>query len=186
MMRARSLGVALALSCLVGCVHAGQPRDAEAALPTAEQLVQVAELAEQTGDPLRAQQYLLAALRAGADEREVVPRLLALYVNDGQYRVAIDQAEHHLRRHPRDQALRLLLSTLYTAVGEEEHAIAEFERVLEKTPNDAYAHFALASLLHDTGGAAERADVHYRAYLELDPHGPHADEARGLLLREVP
>lgn len=182
----RSLCVALALSWLVGCVHPRAAREAEAALPTAEQLVQVAELAEETGDPLRAQQYLLAALRAGADEGKVVPRLLALYVADGQYRVAIDQAEHYLRRHPRDQALRLLLSTLYTAVGEEEHAIAEYERVLERTPDDAYAHFALASLLHDTGGAAERADVHFRAYLALDPHGPHADEARGLLLQGVP
>ena len=45
---------------------------------------------------------------------------------------------------------------------------------------------ACARLLHDTGGAAERADMHFRTYLALEPEGSHADEARGLLLQRVP
>jgi tetratricopeptide (TPR) repeat protein len=154
--------------------------------PTAEQYLQVAEAAQRMGDPLRAQQYLTSALRAGADERVVIPRLLVLYVGDGQYRVAVDQCENYLRRHPDDRKVRLLLSTLYTAVGDADRAVAEYERVLSDAPNDAYAHFAMATLLHDRGGASARADEHYRAYLGLQPNGEHADEARGLLLRRVP
>lgn len=181
------LAYAFVLAVLAGCAHRGPvPRGEDGVRPTAEQLLQVAEGVERNGDILRAQQYLAAALHAGAPETKVVPRLLKLYVADGQYRVAIDQAEHYLRRHPEDRELRLLLSTLYTAVGEYELAIAEYERVLSRAPNDAYAHYALASLLQEQGGAALRADEHFRAYLALEPQGEHAAEARGLLLRGVP
>lgn len=192
MSRSQRVSVVLGalLSTLVGCTHGmegaravrdGTPRD-----PGADDFVAVAEAASRMGDNLRAQQYLTAALRAGADERTVVPRLLALYVEDGQYRLAIDAAEHFMRRHPEARDVRLLLSTLYTAVGENDRAIAGYERILDATPGDAYAHFALASLLHDQGGASLRADEHFRAYLALAPEGEHAAEARGLLLRGVP
>jgi tetratricopeptide (TPR) repeat protein len=176
------------LSALSACAGVGPLGARGQALPepTAEQYLQVAEAAQRMGDPLRAQQYLGSALHAGADERVVVPRLLVLYVADGQYRVAVDQCEHYLRRHPEDRKVRLLLSTLYTAVGDADRAVGEYERVLSDAPNDAYAHFAMATLLHDRGGASLRADEHYRAYLGLEPHGEHADEARGLLLRRVP
>lgn len=176
----------LALVLLSGCAHTTLTRGPERENLSPEQLVQVAEAAEQMGDTLRAQQYLGAALRAGADETKVLPKLLVLYVSDGQYRVAIEHCEHYLRRHPNDQKVRLLLSTLHTAVGDHEGAISQYERVLAAAPNDAYAHFALASILHEQGGASLRADEHFRTYLELAPNGEHAAEARGLLLKRVP
>jgi tetratricopeptide (TPR) repeat protein len=146
----------------------------------------IAEAAEKMGDTQRAQQYLGAALSAGVDETRVIPKLLSLYIGDGQYRVAVEQCEHYLRRHPEDRKAGLLLSTLYTAVGEQERAIAQYERVLAVAPEDAYAHFALASLLHQQGGASLRADQHFRAYLELEPRGEHVSEARGSLLKALP
>jgi tetratricopeptide (TPR) repeat protein len=180
----RSILVLVFLSS-VGCAHvAGKPTSAQDL--GVNQLLQVAELAERSGDSLRAQQYLRVALQSGGDERKIVPRLLGLFIADGQYRAAIDQGEHHLRRHPDDRPTRLLLSTLYTAIGEDDHAVAQFEQVLHGEPNDAYAHFALASLLYERGGSALRADEHFRAYLLLEPHGEHAAEARGLLLQAVP
>ncbi|MET0342856.1 MAG: tetratricopeptide repeat protein [Polyangiales bacterium] len=154
--------------------------------PTADEFVQIAEGAERMGDGLRAQQYLNAALRAGADEREIMPRLLRLYVADGQYRVAIEQCEHYLRRQPDDREVRLLMSTLHTAVGENESAIRQYEQLIASAPRDAYAHYALATLLHEQGGASLRADEHFRAYLAIEPRGEHAVEARGLLLKGVP
>jgi tetratricopeptide (TPR) repeat protein len=174
-----------ALSGLSGCAHGGA-RAGERGTPSAEQLLQVADLAERGGDPLRAQQYLLAALREGADEQKHLPRLLNSYVADGQYRVAVELLENHLRRHPDAVQMRVLLSTLYTATGNYEGAIQQYERVIARAPRDAYAHFALASLLHDSGVATARADQHYRTYLELAPDGAHAEEARGLLLTEIP
>lgn len=177
--------IAVVLLCS-GCAHVASSTPEQADELGRERLIQVAEAAEQAGDSLRAQQYLRVALQAGADPRKYVPRLLALYIADGQYRVAIDQGEQLLRRHPDDRATRLLLSTLYTAVGDNERAISQYERLLKAEPQHAYAHYALASLLCEQGGASLRADEHFRAYLTLEPEGEHADEARGLLLQGVP
>jgi hypothetical protein len=58
--------------------------------------------------------------------------------------------------------------------------------VLIEEPNNAEAHFALASLLHECGRDHALADQHYRAYLALEPNGTYAEEARSLLLTELP
>jgi tetratricopeptide (TPR) repeat protein len=175
-----------------GAPTVGAPKApaAEAAPATTQltiaQLLEVAAVLEQSGDTVRAEQYLHAALQQGADERAIVPRLLRLYVADGQYRLAIDQAEHHLRRHPLDRNLRLFVAALHTAVGADALAVAQYERVLRAEPNHAEAHYALAALLHAAGREPGRADEHFRTYLALEPSGHYADEARGLLLTEMP
>ena len=171
-----------------GCAHVAAPAkepSVERALE-AEELLVVAAAAEQLGDGLRAQQYLLSALRMGADAQRVLPWLLRLYVADSQYRLAIDTAREHLRVHPRDTGLRMLLAGLYEATELEAGALEQYERVIATSPQDARAHFALASLLHERGGEPGRADTHFRAYLSLDPHGENADEAQAALLTELP
>lgn len=169
---------------LSGCATASHARG-ELDRLSAAQLLAIAAALEHSGDTVRAEQYLQQALRQGAPESAVVPRLLRMYVADGQYRLAIELAENHLRRHPRDRGVRLFLGTLYGALGQELNAVAQYERVLAQAPKDAQAHFAMASALHEAGREHARADHHFRAYLELDPRGPHAEEARSLLLTEV-
>jgi tetratricopeptide (TPR) repeat protein len=170
-----------------GCAH---PRPQGLGEPIFElsvpQLLDVAELLAHSGDTMRAEQYLSAALQKGADERRVTRRLLALYVADGQYRLAIALAEDCARRHPRDASLHRLLASLYLAVELDASATDEYERVLTLQPDDAQAHFALASLLHGAGSELGRADAHFRAYLRVEPNGPHAEEARARLLTELP
>ena len=177
----------LVLLCagLGGCASASHAHGAAFEKLSAPQLLAVAAALEQSGDTVRAEQYLQQALKQGASESEAVPRLLRMYVADGQYRLAIDQAENHLRKHPRDRGVRLFLGTLYGALGEELDALSQYERVLAEAPEDAQAHFAMASVLHESGRERARADRHFRAYLTLEPRGPHAEEARSLLLTEV-
>jgi tetratricopeptide (TPR) repeat protein len=146
----------------------------------------VASVLEQSGENMRAQQYLQQALRQGAPPKLVVPRLLRLYAADAQYRLAVDQAENYLRVHPRDQDVRRFLAALYGALDCHAQAVEQYARVLAAEPKDAQAHFALASTLHDSGQEPLRADQHFRAYLALDPRGAHAEEARSLLLTELP
>ena len=171
-----------------GCAHV----PASASEPTAErpldaeELLVIAQVAEQMGDGLRAQQYLLSALRAGADARRVMPWILRLYVADSQYRLAIDTARDYLRVHPRDAGMRMLLAGLYEATELELGALDQYERVIAASPSEPRAHFALASLLHEQGREPGRADAHFRAYLALDPDGENADEARAALLTELP
>ncbi|HEX5659455.1 MAG TPA: tetratricopeptide repeat protein [Polyangiales bacterium] len=170
---------------LVGCAHTSSTaRSSER--PTAGQLYAVARLAEQRGDSLRAQQYYVSALQEGYDSHELMPRLLRLYVADGQYRLAIARAKETLDEHGEDLVLRLLLAELYRATELDVPAEQEYQHVLAQQPNNARAHLELALLLQHAGRDVGRADEHLRAYLALEPHGPGAAEARGRLMKEVP
>lgn len=173
--------------CISGCGAALRPRATDQAERlSVAQLIEVADALAQTGDTVRAQQYLQQALREGAPEHVVVPRLLRAYVADSQYRLAIEQAENYLRRHPGEVAVRVFVASLYSALGAHVRAEQEFRKVLAQAPDDAQTHFALASTLRAAGRDAAQADHHYRAYLALEPEGPHAEEARANLLVEVP
>lgn len=178
--------VALAAG-LGGCAAHGAVARGAAGQPQLDtrQMLEIAAVLEQRGDSVRAEQYLQQALKQGASEAVVMPRLLRLYLADGQYRRALDQAENQLRKRPRDRGLRLLLGSLYMALGYETEAVAQYARVLSDQPNDAQAHYALASALHQSGRELDRADRHFRAYLALEPQGAHAEEARSLLLTEL-
>lgn len=173
-----------------GCGAAAPPRPPAAGLAAGElsaaQLVEIAAALELRGDTLRAGQYLSLALERGAEAERIVPRLLRLYVRDGQYRLALDLAENHLRRHPRDLRTRFFLGTLCMGLGMSARAAEHYERVIAADGARADAHFALASLLRAEGRDLGRADTHFRAYLRLSPAGVHAEEARGALLTELP
>jgi len=176
---------ALAAGCAAAApVPAARPQ-LQAAL-SERQLVEIATALERRGDTLRAGQYLSLALERGADATRLVPRLLRLHVRGGQYRLARDLAENHLRRHPRDQHTRFFLGALYMGLGMSTNAVEQYERLLKADPARAEAHFALASVLRDQGQDLGRADAHYRAYLRLRPSGVHAEEARAALLTELP
>jgi tetratricopeptide (TPR) repeat protein len=182
--------LALVLVAAVGCGHVQLPQtEALPAAPaglSAEQLLSVASAAERIGDGLRAQQYLRAASQAGASTQQTLPWLMRLYIADGQYRLAIDAAGEHLRSHPDQVELRLLLAGLYEVTQLEAAAIEQYERVLTRAPSEARAHFALASLLREHGREPGRVDQHFRAYLALEPDGQGAAEARTALLKELP
>ncbi len=174
----------LLIIVLTGCAGS-LPGASSAPAPSGAQLVEIADLLAQRGERVRAGQYLDLAQQAGVPEHELLPRMLKLYVADGQLRLAIDRAEQYLRRHPSDNKLRWCLASLYAAVDIDALAIRELGRVVTDEPRNAEAHFALASLLQNVGQRAGM-DRHYRAYLALQPHGAHAEEARAGLLQEVP
>lgn len=138
------------------------------------------------GDFTRAEQYYELALQQGAERRRLVPRLIQVCVRDQRYRDAIQYAEQHLRKFPRDHAVRFLLAGLAMGVGEAHNAKKELERLLAARPAHADAHYALAVVLRDDLGDLGRADQHFRTYLRLAPDGRHAEEARGSLLEELP
>ena len=137
------------------------------------------------GDMTRAEQYFVAALRAGADAHQVVPRLIAVCVADGRYPVALDYAESHLRNHPDDVDVRYVAATLHAATGNAEEARRELRAVLALRPNVAEAHYALATL-EKSRGEIMAADAEFREYLRLAPAGAHIEVARANLMRRVP
>lgn len=178
----------LSFSLTTGCAALHKPSSRGDDVPALAQgqLLELADLLAQRGDSVRAQQYLLLAEKQGAPSDQVLPRLLKLYVADGQYRLAIEHAEHCLRRRPSDTRLRELVASLYAAVGYNDAAVTAYEAVLRSEPNNAHVHYSLAALLRELGGEYVRIDRHYRAYLTLDPRGEHAEEARAGLLEALP
>ena len=138
------------------------------------------------GDMTRAEEYLAAAMEGGYDERKVVPILLRVCIQDHRYRVAIQYADRYLAKHPQDAGTRYILGTLYAAVGEPTAARVELQRVLKAQPAQADVHYTLGVLLRDQQEDLAEADGHFREYLRLAPAGPHAEEARASLLKEVP
>jgi tetratricopeptide (TPR) repeat protein len=183
--------VAAASLCVVGCAETpGERLQKNVKIikrdQRPERLIQLGKGFASVGDLTRAEQYFSAAIESGADEREVLPLLLRVCVMDGRYRMAIQYAENHLKHSPTDIATRFVVGSLYSAIGDAERAQAAYNQVLDVEPDNADAHFALASLLRDIGGDAELADKHFREYLRLKPGGTHVEEAQASLLKAVP
>lgn len=138
------------------------------------------------GDLTRAEDYLAAALDAGADPRQVMPLLLDVCVRSARYRSAIQHGEAHLRKHPHDVRTRLVVGTLHAALGEPKEARAQLEQVVEAKPDEAQAHYVLAVVARDNEQDYVEADKHFREYLRIEPNGSHAEEARAGLLKRMP
>jgi tetratricopeptide (TPR) repeat protein len=151
-----------------------------------ERLVKAGKAFALLGDATRAAQYFELAIENGGDEAAIFPLLMQTCVSDKQYRAAIFYGQNQLRRHPGDDSLRFLIASLYGAMGDAKTARALLDDVLKTSASNAEAHFALAVLLRDEEGDLTGADQHFREYLRLLPTGPHADEARGALLKGVP
>ncbi len=139
----------------------------------------------EVGDLTRAEEYLASAIDQGADRREALPLLIDVCVRGGRYRSAIQHAENHLRKQPRDLRTRLVLGTLHYAVGDMAEAHAALEQLLEERPNEARAHYVLAVMARDNENDVVAADRHFREYLRIAPAGDHAEEARASLLKRV-
>lgn len=153
---------------------------------TPDKLVERGRAFAAIGDPTRAEDYLSAAIDAGADARKVMPLLLDVCVRNGRYRSAIQHAENHLRKHPNDVGTRLVLASLYIAIGEVQGGRAALEQVLVARPDEAQAHYVLAVVARDHDNDPREADKHFREYLRIKPGGEHAEEARANLLQRMP
>jgi tetratricopeptide (TPR) repeat protein len=138
------------------------------------------------GDLTRAEQYFVAAIRAGGDERVLVKRLLVVCTTDGRYPAAASYGDDYLRKHPLDTDVRYAVATVYLALGNMIRSRRELEQVIEERPDLADAHYALATLLRQQGDALAEADQHLREYIRLAPDGAYAEAARASLLGGAP
>jgi FimV-like protein len=151
-----------------------------------ERLQARGEAAAMGGDLTRAEQYFVAAERAGGDERVLTKRLLVVCVTDGRFPAAANYAEDYLRKHPGETEIRYALATVYFAMGDYPEARAALEQVVEESPDLADAHYALATVLRHEGEDLLDADKQLREYIRLEPSGAYAEAARASLLRSVP
>jgi FimV-like protein len=177
-------------SCVSACGPSNQQKaalDMEVirAATTPQHLQARGESAAMSGDLTRAEQYFVAALRAGGDERVLTKRLFVVCVTDGRFPAAANYGEDYLRRHPSDTDIRYALATVYIALGDTSMARSALEQVVEERPGLADAHYALATVLRAEQESLLDADRHLREYIRLEPNGQYAEAARASLLKSV-
>lgn len=177
---------ALLLACArTAPVTTGPTATSSARTREAAELLVAARTLLRAGDYGRAEQYAEHAARIGAEQRQVIPILLESCIRDQRLRAAVEHGRNYLKRYPDDQATRLLLAALHGVLGDADVARREFETVIEANPDCGHAHYALAVLLRDEVGNYAQADLHFREYLRIAPHGVHHAEAVGALLSRV-
>ena len=86
-----------------------------------------------------------------------------------QATVALEKAK---RREPDKASIREALGIAYFRIGRWEEAEAEFRAVLELSPTDDYAHYALGRALQKQGREHE-ANGHYKLASSLRPRSKH-------------
>lgn len=148
-------------------------------------LVEKGRAFAEAGDILRAQEYFAASLKAGADEKVVLPMLLRVCVAERNYRLAIEYAESALTRDPKNSRLRLLSGTLHASVGDMARSRERLERAANELANEADVQFTVAVSFRDDANDVIMADKYFRRYLALAPTGEHADEAKGSLMEQI-
>lgn len=148
-------------------------------------LVEDGRMFAESGDALRAQQYFAAALKAGADEKVVLPLLLRACVAQKNYRLAIEYAEAALAREPKNARLRLLAGALYASIGDMPHSRERLERAAGELAAEPEVQFTVAVSFRDDVGDVVLADKYFRRYLALAPNGAHAEEAKSSLMEQL-
>jgi tetratricopeptide (TPR) repeat protein len=138
------------------------------------------------GDFTRAEQYLSAAIEAGADVKVALPLLLKVCVAEQRYRAALAYGQPQLEKQPEDYRLRFVVGSLYASIGDRTMAWEHLTQVAQEKPDFAEVHFALGMLWLSGDSDPVSADEHFREYLRLEPQGEHAGEARSHLLRSMP
>ena len=88
---------------------------------------------------------------------------------NAQATVALEKAK---RREPEKASIREALGIAYFRIHRYEEAESEFRKVLELSPADDYAHYALGRCLEKRGRDAE-ANGHYKLACSLRPGSKH-------------
>jgi tetratricopeptide (TPR) repeat protein len=171
----------LSAGCASGALSQQREQQILANESTLKELLARGDASAAVGDTTRAEQYFVAALKAGGNERELVQRLLVVCIADQRYPVAAEYVEQYLHRHPLDTELRFAAASLQAAIGDAPRARALFESVIQDRPQWAEAHYALASVLREEGEPDALADPQDLEYLKLSPRGPLAEMARARL-----
>ena len=136
------------------------------------------------GDLTRVEQYFVAAIKGGADDRKVIQPLLRVCIADQRFPAALEYAEQYLYRHPNDVDVRFVAASIHAVLGQPDEARALLESVVQSRPESAEVHYALATVLRQGGHTAE-ANRHDIEYLRLDPRGAYAEQARARLSQGV-
>ncbi|OHB67268.1 MAG: hypothetical protein A2V70_12335 [Planctomycetes bacterium RBG_13_63_9] len=129
-----------------------------------------------------ARQWLQEALKINPKHVEAHYELGTLLLLEEQYGSAIKHLDTTLKLEPDHWGACLNIGKAYLAQGRNEQARQMFWRALEIKPELAIAHYNLGNIALREPGGPERAIVHYRKALEVNPRYVPAHVNWGILL----
>ncbi|MEM1414882.1 MAG: tetratricopeptide repeat protein, partial [Myxococcota bacterium] len=175
----RLLRSSLLLLLLAGCMRpATEPADGRLIEQTsADELFARGEGSARAGDFLRAEQYYAAAYDRGYPGAQAVPALLRVCVAADRISAAVGYVEPYVEAHPEEWALRMVLATLYEALGNGDAALATLEGVVVDAPERPEPRYLLGVMYSDVGARPE-AIASFERYLALAPTGDHARDRK--------
>ena len=145
-----------------------------------QQLCRLAAELEEDGQLSAAAEMYRAALAAAGPQAETCFQVAELLYRQGdlsgareRYYMAIELDEDYVEA-------RANLGCVLAETGQGDLAVAAFEGALAYHGDYADVHYHLARTL-DELGRRQQAQQHWKAFLELAPESPWADEARGRL-----
>lgn len=148
------------------------------ALPThAGHLAHLAAELEDDGQWAAAAEMYRAAMAAGGPTAELCFQTAELLYRMGDLNGARERYYMALELDEEYVEARLSLGCVLIELGQNDLAEAAFRGALRYHPHYADGHYHLARLL-DKQGETTEAERHWRAFLELAPDSPWADEAR--------
>jgi len=134
------------------------------------------------GEPGEAREFLMQAMKADPDNREVRLLMGVTQCKLGKYADAVMLLKELVREVPDDARARLVLGVAYFGLKKTEEARIEIDSALGLNPQFAEAHFNMAKVL-SVGSSADReqAKEHYSKALKL---GMPKDEGLEKLLED--
>lgn len=145
--------------------------------PGREELVRMAEDAEDEGDLETAVDLYRAALSSGGAAAELCFRLAELLFRQGETAAACERYYMAVELDPDYVEARASLGCVLAELGKLPLAAAAFEGALASHADYPDAHYHLARVLDELGQRQE-ARVHWEAFARLSPDSPWAEEAR--------
>ncbi len=162
-----------------------QQPDSEPISSSVEQMCQVAARLEDQEDLEGAADTYRAAMAAAGPVPEICFQVAELLYRRGdlsgareRYYMALELDENYVEA-------RNNLGCLLADAGQHELAVAAFQGALAYHPDYADAHYHLAQTF-DELARSDEAEAHWRAFLELAPDSPWAEQARARLADTLP
>lgn len=143
--------------------------------PTAEELVEKADIAFEYGDTAKAQTLLEEADRIRPEDAEITGKLAFMLAQNGHDVQAIESYRHAISLDKQNDQYHTALASLYRKKGMAQEAKNHYETALAIDPDYEITYYNYGNLLQDMG-EKEGAKAMYEKALILNPDFTEAKE----------
>jgi len=157
---------------------AGQKQEAvPGGMGAPETALQLKHMADKQAEPL------LDALKTKPKDASLLAQVGNIYYDTQQFNDAIGFYSRSLQSDPSNTNVRTDMATALWYVGDADHALAEFDRVLKQEPNKVNALFNRGMVRWQSKMDVKGAVADWEALLKVNPNCPQRPQVEQLILQ---